>query len=64
MIPSLPPSGPSQAKRAWTLALLMGSLLTLPFATGCHVDADDDDDDTEVKIDTKGKNQGVTIDKD
>jgi hypothetical protein len=43
--------------------LLMCSLLTLPFAAGCRVEADDDDD-MEMKIDTKGEKQGITIDKD
>ena len=64
MTPSNFFEGPSPAKRAWSLAVLMGSLLTLPFATGCRVDADDDDDDTEVKIDAEGDKRGVTIDKD
>ena len=48
-------------KRGWMLVLAL-SLFAAPL-TGCRVE-EEDDDDLELKVDTEGRERGVSIDTD
>ena len=49
-------------KRGWMLVLLMSLFAVAPM-TGCRVE-EEDDDDLELKVDTEGRERGVSIDTD